>query len=503
MIWSHVSGRTTIAMGMAVVSFALTLSSFAQDVKRPHIVLIVADDLGWNAVGYHGGFVKTPNIDRIAKQGVELDRFYVSPMCSPTRAGLMTGRYPMRFGMARSVVRPWAKFGLPPEERNLPKALAEVGYQHRGAFGKWHLGHLAPQWHPLAQGFTEYKGAYNGAADYLTRDRDGETDWHVNGDDVEEKGYTTDLIADAACTFISEHAKSGPMLCYVPFSAPHEPLQAPDKYIKRYANLDDNPNDDHPSDKRKLAAMVACMDDGIGRILGAIEKAGITKDTVVWFLSDNGGIGSIHGNNAPLRAAKLTVYEGGVRTPAAVWWPSVIEGGRKIETPIVNVDVMPTLVALAGGVVVAAANSDKPLDGVDVSGVLAGKESKIPPRDLYFFTGQTGLETEQIAVTSPEGWKLVIKGPDVRRPGGFRTPQHKVELFNLADDPIEKTDHAAEKPEIVAQLGAKAVAFRQSEPKHSLPPINRKPRDFHPPPRWHNAPAAATAPASGGSPYRK
>jgi arylsulfatase A-like enzyme len=492
MISSHVPARVAAAIASLLALFALASAASAQDARRPNIVVIVADDLGWNAVGYHGGFVKTPNIDRIAKQGVDLDRFYVSPMCSPTRAGLMTGRYPMRFGMARSVVRPWAKFGLPPDERTLPKALAEAGYKHRGAFGKWHLGHLEPQWHPLAQGFTEYKGTYNGAADYFTRDRDGEIDWHVNGDDVDEKGYTTDLIADAACRFIVAHAKDGPLLCYAPFSAPHDPLEAPDEYVKRYANLDDDPKDNKPSDKQKLAAMIACMDDGIGRILETIEKSGIAKDTVVWFLSDNGGIGAIPGNNTPLRAAKLTVYEGGVRTPAAVWWPRVIEGGRKIETPIVNVDVMPTLVALAGG----NEKSDKPLDGVDVSGLLTGKQAKIAPRDLYFFTGQTGLETEQIAVTSPEGWKLVIKGPDVRRPGGFGTPQHKVELFNVADDPLEKTDHAAEKPDIVAQLGAKAVAFRQSEPKHSLPPMNRKPRDFQPPPKWHNAPAPASTPGS-------
>src|SRR6476620_2751376 len=134
--------------------------------KRPNVVLLVADDLGWSGVGYHGGAVKTPNIDRIARSGVELDRFYASPMCSPTRAGLMTGRYPMRFGMSRSVVRPWAKFGVPPEERTLAEALGEAGYADRGAFGKWHLGHLAPQWHPLAQGFTTFKGVYNGAVDY-------------------------------------------------------------------------------------------------------------------------------------------------------------------------------------------------------------------------------------------------------------------------------------------------------------------------------------------------
>ena len=454
--------------------------------RPPNIVLIVADDLGWNAVGYHGGFVQTPHIDRIAEQGVQLDRFYVSPMCSPTRAGLLTGRYPMRYGMARSVVRPWAKFGLPPGERTLPEALAEAGYAHRGAFGKWHLGHLEPQWHPMSQGFTTYVGLYNGAGDYFTRDRGGETDWHRGAEPVEEKGYTTDLIADAAVNFIERSAKGGaPFLCYVPFSAPHDPFQAPERYVNRYAHLDDNPNDNEPSDKQVLAAMVTCMDDGIGRILAALEKSGVGDNTIVWFFSDNGGIGGrIPGNNGPLRGAKLTVYEGGVRVPSVVWWPGTIEGGRKVDAPVMNVDVMPTLVTLAGGKI----EGGKPLDGVDVSNVLSGKAAKTAERDLYFFNGQTGLETEQIAVTAADGWKLIVQGPDVRRDGGFRTPKHKVELFNLSNDPYEKTDRAADKPDVVEKLGEKLIAFRNSEPEESLPPINRAPRDFKPPTKWRNAP---------------
>jgi arylsulfatase B len=468
-----------------IALLSLASAALAQP-KRPNIVLIVSDDQGWNTVGYHGGFVQTPNIDRIAKQGVELNRFYVSPMCSPTRAGLMTGRYAMRMGMARSVVRPWARFGLPPAERTLPEALAEAGYTHRGAFGKWHLGHLEPQWHPMAQGFTTFTGMYNGAGDYWKRARDGEIDWHHDADDIEPKGYTTNLIADAACDFIGLRAKDGPFLCYVPFSSPHDPFQAPDEYVKRYAALDDTPGDGKPSDKQLVAAMIACMDDGVGRILGAIDKAGVANDTIVWFFSDNGGIGRrIPGNNQPLRGEKLTVYEGGVRVPAAVWWPGRIEGGRKVDTPMLNVDVMPTLLALAGG----NAQGERPLDGVDVSGVLTNQAKALPPRDLYFFNGQNGLETEQIAVTTADGWKLIVVGPDVRRPGGFASAGHKVELFNVLEDPQEKTDRAAEKPDVVATLGAKAVEFRGSEPKESLAPINKAPGDFAPPKNWHNAPA--------------
>ena len=480
--------HTHRAAGLSTVAALLVaISCPAPAQPRPNIVVIVADDLGWNAVGYHGGFVKTPHIDRIAKQGVKLDRFYVSPMCSPTRVGLMTGRYAMRCGMARSVVRPWARYGLPPAERTLPEALADAGYAQRGAFGKWHLGHLQPQWHPLAQGFTTFKGIYNGAADYFTRVRDGESDWHVDGEPLEEKGYTTDLIASAACDFIARQARSGPFFCYVAFSAPHEPLQAPEEYVKRYADLDNRPNDGKPSNRQVLAAMVASLDDGVGRILKSIEDAGAKDNTVVWFLSDNGGVRSIPGNNAPLRAGKLTVYEGGVRVPSAVWWPGVIEGGRKVDSPVMNIDLLPTLLALAGKA--PGAPNDKPLDGVDVSGVLKGGAAQTAPRDLYFFHGQDGPETEHIAVTAPDGWKLVVQGPDVRREGGFRTASHRVELFNVLQDPLEKADRAAENPRIVQALGEKVVAFRRSEPADPLSPPNRKPADFRPPPKWRNTPA--------------
>ena len=475
---------TLLAIGLLTAAPAGAQPAVAPG-RRPNVVLIVADDLGWNGVGYHGGFVRTPNIDRIARSGVELDRFYVSPMCSPTREGLMTGRYPMHFGMGRSVVRPWAKFGVPPEERTLAERLGDAGYANRGAFGKWHMGHLAPQWHPLSQGFTEFRGCYNGAANYFTRDRDGEIDWHHNWDDIDEKGYTTNLIADHAAAYVREHAKDGPFFAYVAFTAPHEPFMAPPEYIAKYANLDDDPNDGKPSNKQLFAAMTDCMDDGIGRVLKAVDEAGVSRDTLVIFLSDNGGIGGIPQNNAPLRGAKLSVWEGGVRTPAAVWWPGVIEGGRKLETPVMNIDLLPTILRACGGKAEAVAG--RPLDGLDVFDALAGKQPReeLTSRDMYFFTGQTGLESEQLAVTSGDGWKLIVAGPDLRRPGGATTPQHRVQLFHLAEDPQEKTDLAAKEPKRVEEMAAKLVAFRKSEPEPSLPPINRRPPKFVTPAKWH------------------
>ena len=449
--------------------------------ERPNIILIVADDLGYNTVGYKGDWIKTPSIDRIANEGVAFDRFYVSPMCSPTRAGLLTGRYAMRLGMARSVVRPWMNVGLSPAEETIAEALGKAGYKHRGAFGKWHLGHLAPQYHPLAQGFTEFEGMYNGAADYWTRDRNGENDWHVNRTPTVKKGYSTDLIADAAAAFVRKHAADGPFFCYVPFSAPHDPLQAPDAYLAKYQDLDNTPSDGKPSDRQALAAMVTCMDDGIGRIMKAVEDSGATSRTLVWFMSDNGGLLHIPGVNKPYRQGKLTTYEGGVRVPAAAWWPGKVSGGRRIAEPVANIDLLPTLLAAAQ----VDFKAEKPLDGVNMWPVVSGAAEKASSRELYFFDGQSGSAREQIAVIGKDGWKMIVTGPDIRR-GGFQTPQHKVELFNLAADSGEAKDLSGQEPDRVASMGKKLVEFRNLEPKDSFGPENKPKQGWRPPPQWEN-----------------
>ena len=189
--------------------------------SAPNVVLIVADDLGWNAVGYHNPEFQTPNIDRLVSEGCELDRFYVAPMCSPTRAGLMTGRYPIRFGQARAVIPPYRDFGLPLTEITLPEALSKLGYEHRAIFGKWHLGHRRAKWHPLNRGFSHFHGHYNGAIDYFELTRENERDWHDGFAASSEQGYATDLIADAAQKWITEVSQyEAPYFCYIPFNAP-------------------------------------------------------------------------------------------------------------------------------------------------------------------------------------------------------------------------------------------------------------------------------------------
>jgi arylsulfatase A-like enzyme len=225
------------------------------------------------------------------------------------------------------------------------------------------------------------------------------------------------------------------------------------------------------------------MDDGIGRILKSIEESGVAKETLIWFMSDNGGVRAPAGLNAPLRDGKLTVYEGGVRVPSVAWWPGVIEGGRKIATPIMFLDVMPTVLRMCG------AEPGKDVDGRDVFDVLSGKAAPAPDelkRDLFFFHAQGAPQKEHLAIASAEGWKLVVIGPDVRGEKGYQSDQHTVELFHLAEDPLEKVDLAVKEPKRVKELAARLIEFRKSEPAGAMKPVNRKPADFVAPPQWRN-----------------
>jgi arylsulfatase A-like enzyme len=251
--------------------------------KSPHIILFLADDMGWGDVGFHGGTIPTPHLDRLARDGVRLEQFYVQPVCTPTRGALLTGRYPMRLGLQLGVVRPWAMHGLPLDERTLPGALREVGYA-TAICGKWHLGHAAPEWLPTRRGFDRQYGHYNGALDYFTHIRDGGHDWHENDAANHDEGYATDLIAKSAIETIAGHDPARPLFLYVPFNAPHTPLQAPEDWIRKFADIE---NRNH----RIYAAMVACMDAAIGRILEALDEHGFARDeTLVFFASDNGAL---------------------------------------------------------------------------------------------------------------------------------------------------------------------------------------------------------------------
>src|SRR5687767_5102460 len=284
--------------------FALFYCLTVVAAERPNFIVIIADDLGSGDVGWRGGEIKTPNLDKLAMAGARLEQFYVQPVCTPTRAALLTGRYPMRHGLQVGVVRPWAQYGLPLDERTLPQALKEAGYE-TAICGKWHLGHFRPEYLPTRRGFDHQYGHYNGAIDYFKHERDGGLDWHRDDQALREEGYSTALVAAEAAKLVREHDPSGrPLFLYVPFNAVHGPHQVPEKYKRPYGDL--------PEPRRTYAGMCAAMDEGIGAILAALDEKKLRSSTLIFFASDNGGPspGKVT-SNGPFRAGKGTLYEGG------------------------------------------------------------------------------------------------------------------------------------------------------------------------------------------------
>jgi arylsulfatase A-like enzyme len=375
--------------------------------RRPHILFVLADDLGWNDVGYHGSEIKTPTLDRMARSGVRLEQFYAMPVCTPTRAALMTGRYPMRYGLQSGVNRPWSQWGLPVEERLLPQALKQADY-HTAITGKWHLGHAQPAYLPTRRGFDHQYGEYCGAIDYFRHERDGGHDWHRNDRALIEEGYSTELIGAEAARVIEGHDPSRPLFLYVAFNAPHTPLQAPESYVKRYEHIS-NPR------RRTYAAMVTRLDDNLAKILAALDRKGMTCDTLVVFSSDNGGQIRDGADNSPLRGAKGEHYEGGVRVPAWAVWPGKLKAGTVVETPLHVVDWHATLLRLAG----AKPLAERALDGKDLWPVLTG--GKAPARDDILLN----VEPHRGALRAGD-WKLVARGRLPGEPSRRRTWQRSI-----------------------------------------------------------------------------
>ena len=443
---------------------------------KPHIVFILADDLGWKDVGFHGSEIKTANLDRLAAAGTRLEQFYVMPVCTPTRACLMSGRYPMRQGLQVGVIRPWANYGLPLPERTLPQALKEAGYQTH-IVGKWHLGHFEPAYLPMARGFEHHYGHYNGAIGYFTHQRDGGLDWHRDGKALREEGYSTELLGAEAVRIIEGHDVSKPLFLYVPFNAPHTPLEVPDAYLKEYKDIKEQK-------RRTYAAMVTCEDAQIGRIVAALEKRGMMQNTLLVFSSDNGGPLTCGANNGPLRGGKGTLYEGGVRVPAFAVWQGKLAAGTAVTEPLHMVDWYPTLLKLAG----AAPEQTLPLDGLDAwPTIAAGKRT--PHEEILHNT------TPQAGALRRGDWKLVVNGGKVQEDSEDEQPtdwaEHTlepakkrgsgVELFNIADDPYEKTNLAEKFPEKVKELKERLDEYA----KQAAPPKGgAKPKRYKAPKVW-------------------
>ena len=454
----HVPRAAIALLTGFVLAAASSPPAHAQPAKRPNIVIILADDLGNADLGYRGGEIRTPNIDALAKSGVRLEAFYGQPVCTPARAALMTGRYPMRHGLQTLVIFPSHTYGLPTDERTLPQALRDVGYD-TAMVGKWHLGHADAKYWPQHRGFDYFYGNVVGEVDYYTHERGGVTDWQRNGKFLKESGYYTELIGDDAVRIIEAHNPAKPLFLYVASLAAHAPYQAPAKYVDPYKSSIKDPL------RQIYAGMITALDVQVGRIVAALAEKKMLDNTILIFSSDNGGAtnalfatgarseeeraesGGVAlgakppASNGALRGGKGSLHEGGVRVPTFVSWPGTLKPAV-VDEPLHMVDVMPTLLALAG----AQGSSDHPFDGRDMWPTLAeGRPS--PNEDILI-----NVEPFRGAVRKGN-WKLIQVA---LLPG-------KVELFDLEKDPGERTDVAAQNPEVVADLQARLLRYAREQ----------------------------------------
>jgi arylsulfatase A-like enzyme len=432
-----ISRRQALAVGgsaLAAAAFVGALPVAAQSARRPNIIYAVADDIGFADAGFRGSDIATPNLDKLAEGGVQFEQFYTQPMCTPTRAALMTGRYPLRYGLQTGVIPSPGTYGLPTDEYILPQMLKDNGYA-TAMIGKWHLGHAKHEFWPNQRGFDYFYGALVGEIDHFKHSSHGVADWYRNGEPVEEEGFDNTLFGDDAVRLIQEHDKDKPLFMYLAFTAPHTPFQAPQDYLDRYSHIDD-PN------RRAYAAMISVMDDSMGRVVAALEAAGMRDDTLIVFHSDNGGTrstmfagdtkvaGGLPASNSPFRDGKGTLYEGGTRVVALANWPGVIKPG-KVEGLVHVVDMYPTIATLIG----AALERNKPLDGMDVWSAISNNAPS--PRKTMVYN----VDPTSGAVRDGD-WKLVWKAS---------LPQ-SVELFDLAADPSEARNLADHHPDRVAAM---------------------------------------------------
>ena len=405
----------------------------------PNIVFVVADDMGWGDVGYHGSEIRTPELDRLAAGGVMFERFYVNPVCSPTRATLMTGRFGVNTGVL-GPFNPWYARGLPLDEKLLPEYFREAGYRTH-AVGKWHLGPNSPEYHPMNRGFDSFYGHLHGYLNHELHTLFGRIDWQRDGKTVHEAGHATQLVTAEAVRQIEERDQDAPLLLYVSYGAPHAPLQASAEAIAEYALIDDER-------RRIYAAMMTEMDRGIARITAALEEAQIADNTLLVFFSDNGASPNLGGSNSPLRGGKGTTFEGGIRAPALMYWPTGLQAGTVFAERMTATDLLPTLLAAAD----ADLDAPKPIDGRNFWPAIA---DGAPAPDGPVLLSSFGRGVVQHAWFRDD-WKLV------RTPDGQGGTEDL--LFDIRNDPHEQHDLAQAHPEVFRQLVAELDAIPKAEP---------------------------------------
>ncbi len=447
---------------LAGVAFVLATyvasTSAAAPAGKPNIIVILADDLGYADVGFNGcKDIPTPNIDSIARNGVRCSNGYVShPFCSPTRAGLMTGRYQQRFGHENNpVYNPEDTVsGLPVSQVTLPSVLRAAGYV-TGLVGKWHLG-AAERFHPLNRGFDEFFGFLGGGHQYLSEKLGGNAEYTtdlVRGrEPVKETEYLTDAFSREAAAFVERHHDQ-PFFLYLAYNAPHTPLQAPARYLDRFPGIDD-------TKRRTYAAMLSALDDGVGRLLATVRTQQIEEKTLVLFLSDNGGPPVNGSSNLPLRSFKGSIYEGGIHVPFALKWKGVLPAGAVYDRPVISLDLFPTAAALAG----ASRPPGHTIDGVNLMPYLLGEKTGPPHETLYWRTGG--------------GTSFAVRHGDQKldesSPGRF-------ELYELSGDLGESSNLATVRRKPCSKSPASrssgtSNSFPPSSRDHRLPPSGKRPR---------------------------
>ena len=412
--------------------FLHSANSIGGNAARPNLILIVADDLGYGDLGFQGSKqIPTPNIDRFAREGIIFSNGYVSsPVCSPSRAGLLTGKNQVTFGYFDNTGPNQTGFdpdyqGLPLTETTLADKLKPLGYIN-GLIGKWHLGEKA-HFYPTKRGFDEFWGFLGGAHDYFTATPDGsgmECKIECNFESAEPVTYLTDDIGNECAGFIKRH-KNKPFFLFASFNAPHSPMQATEEDLKKFSYIKNEL-------RRTYCAMVYRLDQNVGKILNTLKVEGLERNTMVAFISDNGGPANSISNgsvNAPLRGQKTTLLEGGIRVPFLIKWPSNLDSGRKVDQIISSLDICPTFVKAAGGTI-----SDKDnYRGVDIIPFLTGKTEKIPHESMEWkYTVSTAIRERE--------WKVILL-PD-------RFPM----LFNLSNDISEQNDVALKYPEKTREM---------------------------------------------------
>ncbi len=438
-------------MRRILLALLLVLPGCTTAPPKPNLVIIFIDDLGYGDIGPFGSTInRTPHLDRMAREGMKLTSFYVAaPVCTPSRAALMTGSYPKRVGLARGsehgVLFPGDRWGLHPEEVTIAEVLRDAGYR-TGCFGKWHLGDQ-PRFLPTAQGFDEYfgipysndmwpfhpnagpDGIWNGPPLPLVRG----TEVVGRVDDMHGQGLLCQQVTAEAVKFIRRH-KDGPFFVYVPHAFVHHPRGARESFLRQTqddsaAEIDWQAVIEEPWEadgEWRTRAQIAEVDWSVGQILDTLRDLDLDENTLVLFTSDNGGArGCI---NAPLRGGKGSTWEGGMREPTLAWWPGRVPAGSVSDEVATAMDLLPTFAALGGG----SLPRDRKIDGVDISGVLLGSEGAKSPHQVFYYYRQYELQ----AVRSGE-WKL------------FATTGA---LYNLRTDIGETTDVAADNPEVVARL---------------------------------------------------